>query len=613
SFSSSIFLTEFLSVGLCDAPPRLPSAELKKLYRGITVFPYNSMVEYVCRPGYMRNVNSQGILVCGGNNQWHGSRDFCIPKLCPYPTEPANGRLVLGESFIFGSTVNFTCNTGYRLVGDSEIRCVIKNGVLTWDRDIPICDPIPCTPPPEIANGEHSGAGKDLFEFGASVTYWCHTVRRGERPFSLVGDASIFCTTTDNVNGVWSKPAPECRVVSCEHPRVENGQLLSGYRAEYGYRDTAVFDCNFRYTINGSDASTCGENGLWDPPLPLCQLSSCDDPPDVRNAVKAKLAGNLFPVETIITYECREGHQFSLGETTRHIKCLPNFTWSETPDACERIRCQRPDINNGKPLNIYEDKDDYMYGDRLEITCNDGFAFKGRGSNVVLRCASDGTWDPEIPECTEVVRCPKPTVERGRVTPQRVTFPYGTAVRFSCEEGFALQGDAESQCLADGTWDPPPPSCRPGGYQTQADAPRPVCRSRGCCFFHQEQVEFAGHVLLCVLPLHYFLSHIFLPVQCSQPLRGEDLVIYSPRLWYGVNETLLFYCRQGGRQSASSKSTCSANGTWIPQPTCKKRDTCEKILRKRETFQCGVPLTELKTLLEVQKLYLEIQKLEKEL
>lgn len=45
----------------------------------------------------------------------------------------------------------------------------------------------------------------------------------------------------------------------------------------------------------------------------------------------------------------------------------------------------------------------------------------------------------------------------------------------------------------------------------------------------------------------------------------------------------------------------------------KKRDTCEKILRRREAFQCGIPLTELKTLLEVQKLYLEIQKLEKDL
>lgn len=45
----------------------------------------------------------------------------------------------------------------------------------------------------------------------------------------------------------------------------------------------------------------------------------------------------------------------------------------------------------------------------------------------------------------------------------------------------------------------------------------------------------------------------------------------------------------------------------------KKRDACERILQTSEAFQCGVPLTELKTLLEVQKLYLEIQKLEREL
>lgn len=286
---------------------------------------------------------------------------------------------------------------------------------------------------------------------------------------------------------------------------------------------------------------------------------SCDDPPDVYNAVKAKLAGNLFPVETVITYECREGHQFSPGETTRHIKCLPDFTWTETPPPCESkpvfllvwqnyyrmkqlshcpwsavvqvagwgerrdargaqlgasrlccdsraplicssapgfsllylpamlsspfnlcgnshcgvegplphprggcgcrvpcrhpvpqegpgmvlrqisccdvslsnkavtflfamnllssgwlcrgfslanvwhssgIRCSNPDIRNGKPVRVWEHKEHYVYGDRLEITCNDGYAFKGHSSNIELQCTSDGRWDPAVPECT---------------------------------------------------------------------------------------------------------------------------------------------------------------------------------------------------------------------
>ncbi|NXJ01154.1 CR2 protein, partial [Psophia crepitans] len=685
-----LFLAAALVVAVqssCEAPPRLPSAELKEKFHGIASFPPNSMVEYVCRPGYVRNANARNVLVCGRNTKWHGSTEICIPKPCPYPGEPANGRLILTEKFSFGSVVNFTCNTGYRLAGNSQIRCVIEDGVVKWDREIPICDPIPCPPPPTIANGEHNGADKELFEYGASVTYQCHTVRRGERPFSLVGDASIFCTTTDNVNGVWSKPAPECKVVNCEHPSVENGKLLSGYRYEYTYRDTVMFDCNFRYAMNGSDTSTCREDGSWDPPLPLCQLSSCDDPPDVYNAVKAKLAGNLFPVDTVITYECKEGHQFSPGETTRHVKCLPDFTWSETPYPCKRIHCPSPDVRNGKPIHRWGSEDTYLYGDRLEITCNDGYAFKGHSGNVMLQCRSDGRWEPEIPECTQelrcpkpdtphgkeiynirkdytvgsrlrlacdsgyvlrgqettecqadgswapplpfcdkvcdsppqitngqhsgsgreqfpygakvtyscveglsligddsiyctsndgvnlmwsgpapecrVVRCPKPTVERGRMTPQRFTFPYGAAVRFSCDEGFVLRGDAESRCLADGAWHPALPTCQ--------------------------------------------------PVQCPKPPGQEGLrVTSSSKLLYEVNETLYFYC-VSAVSVQRSESTCSAKGTWIPPPTCKKHDTCEKILQNRAAFQCGVPLTELKTLLEVRKLYLEIQKLEKEL
>lgn len=61
----------------CNAPPRLPSAELKEEYRGITSFPVKSMVQYICRPGYLRNLNARSTLVCGVNNMWHGSREFC--------------------------------------------------------------------------------------------------------------------------------------------------------------------------------------------------------------------------------------------------------------------------------------------------------------------------------------------------------------------------------------------------------------------------------------------------------------------------------------------------------------------------------------------------------
>lgn len=69
---------EFLLVGACDAPPRFPSAELKERYKGVTVFAYNSVVQYVCRPGYMRDVNVRDFLTCGMGDKWYGPEEICI-------------------------------------------------------------------------------------------------------------------------------------------------------------------------------------------------------------------------------------------------------------------------------------------------------------------------------------------------------------------------------------------------------------------------------------------------------------------------------------------------------------------------------------------------------
>ncbi|NXK68866.1 CR2 protein, partial [Sylvietta virens] len=671
----------------CAAPPRSPSAEPKEPLEGSELFAQGYEMEFVCRPGFGRKAHTSNTLVCGEDGVWHGPSDICTPKACTYPGEPAHGRLVLSGTFAFGSTVNFTCDTGYRLIGHSEIECVVRNGVLRWNRDIPICQAIPCAPPPEIANGQHSGVDKEHFEYGDSVTYRCHSPRRGKRPFSLVGQASLVCTTRDNLNGVWSSPAPECKVVTCEQPTVRNGKLLSGHRPRYTFGDTVVFDCDFRYSLSGSGASTCRDSDLWEPPLPLCQRSSCDDPPDVRNAVKARLAGNLFPVDTVVTYDCQQGHRFSTGEASWNISCLQGFVWSEPPPPCERIPCPDPHIPNGKPLHYWQVKVGYKYGDRLEVACTEGFVFEGHGSSVTLRCGSDGGWEPAVPECIPVPRCPKPDIPHGKeVERSRSDYTVGTRVRLECEGGLALRGSKSITCGADLSWEPalpfcdkvcgPPPAipfgqhsgrggtefpyganvtykCAEGlsligaeslhctsldGENLTWSAPAPECRAVRCPqpAVERGRVSPRSFTFPYGLQLHFSCEPGFglrgaaqsqcqadgtwhpplptcQPVRCPKLPRQEDVVVHFNKLWYEVNETVPFYCKREGHLGTHSKTTCSADGTWTPPPTCVKRDVCERVLRNNAAFQCGIPLSDLKTLLEVQKLYLEIQKLEKEL
>ncbi|NWH88190.1 CR2 protein, partial [Aegithalos caudatus] len=671
----------------CAAPPRSASAEPRELRAGSELFPAGYRMEFVCRPGFGRKAHTANVLVCGTDGVWHGPSDICTPKACSYPGEPAHGRLVLPAAFTLGSRVNFTCSTGYRLIGYSEIECVVRNDILRWNRNIPTCEVIPCAPPPEIANGQHSGVDKEHFEYGDSVTYRCYSPRRGQSPFSLVGEASIFCTTRDNLNGVWSSPAPECKVVSCEQPRVHNARLLSGSRPRYALGDTVLLECDFRYSLSGSAASTCRDSGLWEPPLPLCQRSSCDDPPDVRNAVKAKLAGNLFPVDTVVTYECQEGHQFSMGEATWNISCLQDFVWSETPPPCERIPCPDPHIPNGKALYPWQVKEGYEFGDRLDVACTEGFAFQGRGSSVSLRCGSDGAWEPAVPECTPEPRCPKPDILHGKeVDKSRSDYTVGTRVRLDCEEGFGLRGSASLTCGADLSWEPglpfcdrvcgPPPqlpfgqhsgrggrefpygakvtySCAEGlsligeqslhctsedGESLAWSGPAPECRAVRCPkpVVQRGRMSPQSFTFPYGLVLHFSCEPGFglrgaaqsqcradgtwhpplptcQPVRCPKLPRQEDVVVHFNKLWYEVNETVPFSCKRDGYPGTPSKTTCSADGTWTPPPMCKKPDVCERILQNKAAFQCGIPLSDLKTLLEVQKLYLEIQKLEKDL
>nr|XP_005312489.1 membrane cofactor protein-like [Chrysemys picta bellii] len=135
---------------------------------------------------------------------------------------------------------------------------------LTGIRRFHFCQAIPCLPPPDITHGAHNGQSGQEFSFGSAVTYRCN------QGFSLVGEASIYCITKDNVNGEWSGPAPECKVVKCPEPEVKNGKKQSGFGSDYSNGNTVIFECDSGYTLNGNSSVKCEANNSWVPSLPTC-------------------------------------------------------------------------------------------------------------------------------------------------------------------------------------------------------------------------------------------------------------------------------------------------------------------------------------------------------
>ncbi|XP_068516514.1 complement receptor type 1-like isoform X2 [Anas acuta] len=492
--------------GDCQAVPRFSFAEPRNPTTN-TSYPVGTQVPYRCRPGYVGVSGKSFLVTCLPNNTWAWDPDFCIGKSCPEP-DIENGKFHYSTDLRFGATINFTCNFGYRLVGRPSAQCVLANNDVTWDH-VPFCEIIPCEPPPEIVNGQFSSAQTE-YVFGLAVTYTC------DDGFSLIGSSTIYCTADAESNGIWSGPAPECKVVRCENPVVENGKKLTGFVEQYTYGDTVAFECLPGYFMNGSHTAKCDADSNWNPPLPKCERRYCGRPPSIPFAELVGTVSSSSPAGTTLEYRCNPGYATGDG-TSLEVTCLGNTSWSVSSKSCTRQQCTPPLIENG-----FVKAEDFLFGATVEFSCREGYKLQGSSSAQCVASGNGVRWDVSLPTCkgycgrppsipfAELVgtvsssspagttleyrcnpgyatgdgtslevtclgntswsvssksctrqQCTPPLIENGFVKAE--DFLFGATVEFSCREGYKLQGSSSAQCVASGNgvrWDVSLPTCK---------------------------------------------------------------------------------------------------------------------------------------------------------
>lgn len=93
--------------------------------------------------------------------------------------------------------------------------------------------------------------------------------------YNLIGENTIRCISNDQETGIWSGPAPLCKLslpaVQCSHVHVANGYKISGKEAPYFYNDSVIFKCDDGFTLKGSSQVRCKANNTWDPEIPVCE------------------------------------------------------------------------------------------------------------------------------------------------------------------------------------------------------------------------------------------------------------------------------------------------------------------------------------------------------
>ncbi|XP_054567726.1 membrane cofactor protein-like isoform X1 [Eptesicus fuscus] len=232
--------------------------------------PYNPgyQIKYECRPGYRRRFPVLPTsAVCQPDNTWAPAlQEACTKKSCPQPREPPNGKIVyVSETMEFGSQAHYACNQGYYLVGAKILHCELSGNDVEWSEEPPRCEKILCQPPPQITNGEFSNSHKDTFEYNEVVTYRCKP-SNGPDEYSLVGESKLVCS---GPNG-WSPDPPECKVVKCEYPALENGRLVSGFGKKFQYKSKVTFECLEGFSLEGSSTIVCEADSTWEPEIPKC-------------------------------------------------------------------------------------------------------------------------------------------------------------------------------------------------------------------------------------------------------------------------------------------------------------------------------------------------------
>ncbi|XP_077337303.1 zona pellucida sperm-binding protein 3 receptor-like isoform X10 [Lithobates pipiens] len=386
AFTFLLCFTLFHGTWECDVPERISYAEPKQGAPDPGKnFPPNATVSYNCRPGYTRVPGKKTSITCLENGTWSTPEVFCQLRSCGNPGELSNGHFEAID-FLFGSTVTYTCNEGFRSSNKRNVRQCQADG--TWSNVVPQCDEVLCAAPESPANGEYHPQ-KDEYTYLDSVTFSC------QEPLEVAGDASISCTGT----GEWSSNSPTCKAVNCPNPNVTNSRRLSGFIGPYTLNSAISFECDKDFVLRGSGSISCNIDSQWIPAIPLCERSeskpvNCPNP-EVKNS--RRLSGSFGPhtLNSVISFKCDDDF-FLRGSSS--ITCNSDSEWVPAVPVCERksVNCPDPHVKNSRRLSGFTGP--YTLNSVILFECDEGFHLEGSSS---ITCNSYSEWEPAIPYCED--------------------------------------------------------------------------------------------------------------------------------------------------------------------------------------------------------------------
>ncbi|XP_037625340.1 E-selectin-like isoform X4 [Sebastes umbrosus] len=399
-------------------------------------------------------------------------------------------------------------------------------------------------------------ANADCVETVGGYTCQCHPGFLGSRCEEVKKCSPVFFPVTGNVTCVYALEP-------------------------FSFGSRCNFTCQEGYYQTRDNTFTCLASGQWSNPTPTCTVVQCNSlqaPPHADMQCQGPIGVNSYG--SICTVRCEEGFDV-IG--TNMTKCSSQGNWSHELPVCKAKRCNPINPPHGSP-SCFDPNGPFSFGSLCSTTCEEGFLLNGTAS---AECTSLGMWSTDIPRCL-AERCPSlNSSSHGSFfcSDPHDEFSFGSRCTSTCEEGFLLNGTADTECTSLGTWSTEIPHCLAQPCPLLAEAPQ---HGRMNCSHPYSSFSYGS---LCdVECTEGFWLRGTPTVTCNnsgnwsqdlptcQPVQCRAISTLSSSLSMNCSHPLgnfsfgsrcLFSCEDGFSLNGSEELFCSSTGFWNASlPNC---------------------------------------------
>uniref|UniRef100_A0A8C6SG26 CUB and Sushi multiple domains 3a n=1 Tax=Neogobius melanostomus TaxID=47308 RepID=A0A8C6SG26_9GOBI len=419
---------------------------------------------------------------------------------CPEPQTPNYG-IRLGDRFMVGDVVQFSCEQGYSLQGNAHITCM-PGPVRRWNYPVPLClahcggsmtdvsgvilspgypgnypSGLDCSWTVNLPVG--FGIHLQFLNFSTEAIHDYLEIRSGSLETGSVIDRfsgpimpkPLFSTTHQTsffFHSDYSQNKPGFHITyqayqlqSCPDPRpFRNGNVIG---TDFSVGMTVSFECQPGYSLIGETSLTClhGISRNWNHPLPRCEALCGGNITSLNGTIYSPGHPEEYPnfQDCVWSVRVPPGHGIYINFTV--LSTEPIYDYITVWDGPDQSSPQIGQFSGNTALES-------VYSTSNIILIKFHSDFSGAGFFVLSYHAY------QLRVCQ-----PPPEVPNADILMEDGELEIGDIIRYSCHPGFSLVGSESLTCRL--------------GERLQMDAPPPTCQVQ--CPAHDVRYDSSGVIL----------------------------------------------------------------------------------------------------------------------